>query len=169
MFLKYFLSYDFQLYGEGASDEEDLSSNPGSNNSDYDSSYDDSSGTSSTTTTTSSDYPTVTFAPTNHQQSLSTISIPKLASTSSATPCTSKDLEEVLAVLRRAEAERGQAFEQSVRERERLLEAERDREQRRVVAEHRIQKGDDKPAAGRKRKRELLKAGETWRDKTFFT
>ncbi|OXU29538.1 hypothetical protein TSAR_013242 [Trichomalopsis sarcophagae] len=158
---------DGRLYGEGASDEEDLSSNPGSNNSDYDSSYDDSSGG---TSSTSADYPTVTFAP-NHQPSLSTISIPKLASTSSATPCTSKDLEEVLAVLRRAEAERGQAFEQSVRERERLIESERDRDQRRVVSEHRIQKGDDKPPAssGRKRKREATSAGETWRDKTFYT
>ncbi|XP_031787362.1 uncharacterized protein LOC100680446 isoform X2 [Nasonia vitripennis] len=160
-------AFEEQLYGEGASDEEDLSSNPVSNNSDYDSSYDDSSGG---TSSTSGDYPTVTFAP-NHQPSLSTISIPKLTSTSSATPCTSKDLEEVLAVLRRAEAERGQAFEQSVRERERLIESERDREQKRVVSEHRIQKGDEKPpvSSGRKRKREATSAGETWRDKTFYT
>jgi hypothetical protein len=119
-----------QLYGEDLSAEDDLSTTSSDNDSDYDSSFDESSLASYTPT---------------HQQ-MATIT-PKIldkgdnGTTSSrpVTPCTSKDLEDVLAVLRRSEVEHGKAVEQSIRTRERILEEERVHEQRKTT--------DDKPGS----------------------
>ncbi|XP_058800199.1 uncharacterized protein LOC131669384 [Phymastichus coffea] len=99
-------AFEEQLYG-GDTDDEDNESV--SSNGDYDPNYDDSPSPQPSTTTPSSSF---------------------IVSSTTTRPCTSKDLEDALAMLRKAEDE------QNVRHHEQLLEKERKRGLTRMSVEH---------------------------------
>ncbi|XP_011501228.1 PREDICTED: uncharacterized protein LOC105364894 [Ceratosolen solmsi marchali] len=150
-------AFEEQLYGEDLSEEDDSSSSSStlssSINNDYDSSYDETS----LSPCTSMYHQAVTFAPRNPATSdIST------TSPTTMTPCTSKDLEEMLGVLRRAEVERSKTFEQSVQTKEMLQNKGEDDEggahqQDRMIGEHHT------TAEVEKSKRQAPGEDRTWR------